>query len=381
MINIGIAGCRRGASFATSLNEAGFKLHALMDPKPDAMDGMGDAQGVSHSHRFTEFGDLLVSGVEAVIVASPMPFHAPQAVSALDLGVHVLSEVTAATSINQCVELRQAARRSDANYMMAENCCYFKEVQMVAAMVSAGIFGDVYYAEGQYLHAVPELIFPKDGSVSWREKWQMGRRGLTYPTHSLGPVITWLGGRVVSLSSRGTGARTWPQVGGDNTAVMLCQTESGALASIRQDFQSHRPAGHYYQLQGTRGCYESPKGFGDTHKISLVDAPDGGENSWRPLSDFEGEFLPRLWKESENETSHAGHGGADFLVLNEFAKTVRGETESPVDVYTAIDWTMTALISELSSEQGGEPISVPNSRNDELDIAAANERESGRDDS
>jgi len=35
--------------------------------------------------------------------------------------------------------------------MLAENYCYLKAWNMVMKMVKAGLFGEIYYAEGDYL--------------------------------------------------------------------------------------------------------------------------------------------------------------------------------------------------------------------------------------
>jgi len=40
----------------------------------------------------------------------------------------------------------------------------------------------------------------------WRRKWQTGINGVTYGTHSLGPILQWMpGDRVVSVCCAGSG--------------------------------------------------------------------------------------------------------------------------------------------------------------------------------
>ena len=125
---------------------------------------------------------------DAVVVSSPMQYHAPQAIAALQRNIHVLSEVTAAVSLDECRWLVQASNRSDAVYMMAENYMYMKPNVLVQALVEAGLFGETYYAEGEYLHELSALHHMPDGSPTWRYYWQMGVNGCTYPTHSLRPL-------------------------------------------------------------------------------------------------------------------------------------------------------------------------------------------------
>ena len=52
------------------------------------------------------------SDVDAVVIGTPMQLHASQAVAALERGVHVLSEVTAGVSLEECEALVRACRES-----------------------------------------------------------------------------------------------------------------------------------------------------------------------------------------------------------------------------------------------------------------------------
>src|SRR4051794_5578188 len=144
---------------------------------------------------------MLATDVDAVVVATPMPFHAPQAALALEAGKHVLSEVPAATDLEQCWRLVQAVRASGRRYMMAENYCYMKPNVLVRELARRGMFGDLYFGEGEYIHELKGL----NERTPWRRRWQTGRNGNTYPTHSLGPLLQWFDDRVVSVACFGSG--------------------------------------------------------------------------------------------------------------------------------------------------------------------------------
>jgi hypothetical protein len=117
----------------------------------------------------------------------------------------------------------------------------------------------------------------------------------------------------------------------------------------------------YYSLQGTKGCYEAPRGLGDDHKIWLADqCPD--PNEWRSLWEFEDDFLPEWYRESEAEARAAGHGGGDFFVVKDFLGAIRDYRRPRIDVYTALDWTAPGLVSEQSLAQGSIPLPVPDWR-------------------
>ena len=78
-----------------------------------------------------------------------MPLHAPQSTIALQEGKHVISEVPAATDLQQCWELAQSIENSRNKYMMAENYVYTKPNILIRELAKQGLFGDIYFGEGQ----------------------------------------------------------------------------------------------------------------------------------------------------------------------------------------------------------------------------------------
>lgn len=359
-LRVGIAGAPRGSSFVRAFTTiAETEVVALCDINEATLNRVGDSLAIAN--RFTDYAQMLDYGVDIVVVATPMRHHAEQSIEALKRGVHVLSEVTAAMTVTECVQLRDAAVRSSARYMMAENYCYMKSNVLVKSLVERGFFGDIYFAEGEYVHDVKFLHHTADGQPTWRYTDQVGKNGCTYGTHSLGPVLQWFKERVVTVSCVGSGRHTDPEHLIDDTVLMNCKTESGALIKIRLDMMSNRPhAMTYYSLQGTKGCYEAPRGFGDQHKIWLADLQDKIE--WRLLWDYEEEFMPDIWRNPPEEALKAGHGGGDYFEVREFVDAILQDREPPVGIWDALNFTLPGIISEDSIAYGGVPLKVPDLR-------------------
>jgi predicted dehydrogenase len=332
-----------------------------------------DRAGVGPAGQFADYGDLLARArPDLVILGTPMHLHVPQAALALAEGRHVLSEVTAAVDLAQCHDLVQAVRRAQrttgAQYMMAENACYRKEAMLVRAMAREGLFGTCYFAEGEYLHDVKDLHHFPDGSPTWRATWQVGKRGCTYGTHSLGPALEFFGpdARVATVSCVGSGIHTDPAHPHDDTCLMLCRLNTGGLIKVRLDMLSNRPhAQAYHALQGTTGCYEAARGFGDAPKVWLGENPPPPHphqrREWRSLWDYEA-YLPAMWRDASDEAVRSGHGGGDYFVVRDFVQAIRQGRPPPIDVYRALDYTVPGLISEQSIAQGGVPLPVPDFR-------------------
>ncbi|MGQ9683584.1 MAG: Gfo/Idh/MocA family protein [Anaerolineae bacterium] len=360
-LRVAIAGVPRGLYFLPGLRACGeAEVVALCDVDESTLREALQTTGVTQGYTLYE---KMLDEVrpDAVVVSTPMQFHVPQSIAALQRGIHVLSEVTAAVSMDEARWLVQACKSSMATYMMAENYGYTRAHVLLRAMVDAGVFGDVYYAEGEYLHELSCLHHTPDGHPTWRYYWQVGVNGCTYPTHSLGPCLEWIKERPVAVSCIGTGRWTDPEHAMEDTVLLLCKTASGKLIRIRLDMLSRRPIGVSYTLQGTRGAYESPRRPGEGHWVWLQErCPD--PETWLPLESFEDEFLPESWRNPSPEALAAGHGGGDYFVVLDFVDAIQGRKPCPIGIHEAMDMTLPGLVSQESIRQGGAWLPVPDSR-------------------
>lgn len=355
-IRIGIAGAPRGRSFLAGLAAYGDRadVRAVYEPDPVARQKFADDTGVGTPASYED----LLAAVDAVILASPQQHHAPQAIMALSQGVHVLSEVPAAVSLEQARDLLAAVRHSSAHYMIAENYCFSSANLTIKEMARAGLFGDLYFGEGEYLHEMKSWHTDAMGRPTWRYHWQVGRAGITYPTHSLGPLLWWFEDRVVAVSCSGTGRHTDPEHQIDDTVLMLARTAAGSLLKIRLDLLSNRPhLMNYYSLQGTAGAYEAARVAGAPNHVYLLGHGPGEQ--WEPLDAYVEKFLPERYREV---AAGAGHGGTDTFPVRDFLDAVRADRSPELDIYAALDMTLPGLVSESSFYEHGAWRAVPNPR-------------------
>lgn len=364
-IRIGIAG-KRGLAFVSGFRAVPeAEVTAFCERDPQALKEGMDRHGIPQ--QFLEF-EAMLEAVDAVVVATPMPLHVPQSIQALAAGKHVLSEVTAAVSLEECWQLLDAVQASGKTYMLAENYCYLQPNVLIREMTRQGLFGTPYFGEGEYLHEVRNLHQDAEGRPNWRAVWQVGVNGCTYGTHSLGPVMQWFTAadpneRIATVTCLGTGRHTEPTHPHDDTTLMLCQLRSGKLIKIRLDMLSNRPhLPTYYSLQGTQGVYEAARFPGDEGRLWIGENRHEERRQWQPLSAFEA-HLPARWRENAQEAAQAGHGGGDYHVGRAFAESIRDSSPPPIDIFDALEWTAAGLCSQLSIANGGIPIRVPDFRN------------------
>ena len=350
---------------ASHLDRARDLVVKAGQPKPL---GFGE-KGPHDYRRMLEGNDL-----DAVLVATPMQDHATMSIDALRAGKAVLSEVAAATTMDECWGLVRAVEETGRLYMLSENSCYYRNGMIVLNMIRKGLFGRLTYGECGYVHDCRFLHFKPDGSLTWRGRLVRDHVGNWYPTHAIGPVAQWMDinktDRFVSLVAMST-----PSLGAHRDAVKrfgpdspqakvafakedsttaLIKTARGAMIDLRCDTLSSRPhrSTTYHTIQGESGSYRSLTGD------VWIESKSKGYK-WEPLDQYAEEFEHPLWKQWQEQAKRSGHGGGDFLVIKEFFDAVRNNTPSPIDVYDAVAWSCIVPLTAESIRRGNVPVEIP----------------------
>ena len=391
-VGLAVVGGRRGRAFNSSLAALADKVRLVAVCDVDERVLAAWKTEFPQIAVYTEYARLLDDpAVDAVFLATPIQLHAAQSIQALRAGKHVLAEVVAATSLEECWELVETVEETGLTYMMAENCCYMRPNLMVLNMVEHGLFGEIVHAEGAYIHDVRNLMVRPDGSLTWRGELARDWNRSYYPTHSLGPVAQWLGinrsdrfAQMVTMISQpsamhryfrdmfGAGhpgaSRDYWRLG--DSQVSVIRTEKGALIVLRVDVASPRPAnGTHYALQGSRGAYlsgrypgEDPLVWLDGLSPGFSPPRDGQAAQWEPLWNYAAQYEHPLWRAGMEAAASAGHGGADFFVLQEFAEAVLEGRPPAIDVYDAVTWSCVNPLSDLTVLRQGEVVEIPDFR-------------------
>lgn len=88
-----------------------------------------------------------VGGAEAVILATPHTMHASMALEAIALGVHVFCEKPMSDSMEECVAMLQAARKSDKVFSVGFMFRFDPFIRKVKELIEEGCIGTmVHYA-------------------------------------------------------------------------------------------------------------------------------------------------------------------------------------------------------------------------------------------
>ena len=343
-------------------------VEKALGKRPDSYE-----KGPEDYRRLLERGDL-----DAVVLGTPQELHAPMTVDSFKAGKFVGAEVPACTTMDECHAMIAAHRATKTGYMLLENYIYSSYVMQVQNMADQGLFGELTYGYGSYIHDVRGMKYNKDGTLTWRGRNVEKTRGIVYPTHAIGPVCRWMAvdgvkdrlATLVAMDSKSLSTQAFAaeKFGPDSQAakttiengdtnIALVRTTQGRLIEIRYDTASPRPAGMgEYQLQGTKGAYNSAFGTRNVH-LEGKSPP----HKWEPLEKYADEYQHRYWKEEGEKAKTTGHGGGDWFVMRDFVNAVRSGT-SPIDLYDAVAWTSIRPLSEASIRSGSKPVDVPDFR-------------------
>ena len=164
-LSVGIAGCGYwGPNLARNFDSnPGAAVTALCDPDPGRLAHMRGLY--PRAAFFTDFGEMLEgSGLDAVVIATPVKTHHPLAKAALLAGKHVLIEKPMASSSEECEELVALARDRGLVLMVGHTYLYSEPVRKIAGIIRAGGIGEVKYINCQRLNLG---LFQKDINVAW----------------------------------------------------------------------------------------------------------------------------------------------------------------------------------------------------------------------
>jgi len=113
---------------------------------------------------FSSFQEVLMSDMDAVVVATPVSTHFPLGWQALEHGKHLLLEKPMAATVEECEKLIELAAKKNRLLMVDHTFVYTGAVRKIKEMVAQGLIGDVYYFDSVRINLG---LFQHDVNVLW----------------------------------------------------------------------------------------------------------------------------------------------------------------------------------------------------------------------
>ncbi|HLA41719.1 MAG TPA: Gfo/Idh/MocA family oxidoreductase [Candidatus Glassbacteria bacterium] len=383
-VGVGLIGCgNRGRSLlATMLSLPNLRFPALCDVQPEnaaqaakLISERGHPEPTLYTKGDQDFRRLLErADLQAVIIASPWHWHTPMAVAAMQNGKYAGVEVPAAITIEECWELVETHEKSGVPCMMLENWSFRRDNLAVLNMIRAGLLGEIVHCHCAHSHdCIDHWFFDPQGNMRWGGEYLRWRNADQYPTHSQGPVLSWMDigcgdyyDWLTSTATRSSGINAYftRKFGPDHPnarrsyaqgdiVTTVIRTVKGSTLVINYDMQLPRPYDNRWMIQGTLGIYNEQRA-----SIYLTGrSPQYHE--WEPFEPYQVKHEHPWWKEMLDNPDQYGHGGTDYLELKNFFEAVASRSQTPIDVYDSVVMSSIVALSEESIAKGSAPVKYP----------------------
>ena len=355
IVKYGVIGLGRGADVAvTGIGNPHAKLVAACDYNPEIMAKAKETfekAGCSDCQYFEDFDQMLNTDIDAVIIATEAIKHVPFVIRAMEAGKHVICEIPSVNSLEEAKELKQAVKsHPELIYMAGENCCYWAFIEEWKKMHEKGEFGEIVYAEAEYLHALDPDKFAPDNYP--KNHWRTFQPAIHYLTHELGPLLYLMNDYCVSVSCMEPEISYNPYTPGrKECGIAILKTAKGAVIRIFISFGAYTHFDHNYRVCGTRGTVETDRLVGVKDAVSYA-------NLYSVPGSFKEKIkIPVTTRYPEEEDG--SHGGADKKMLADFIECVRANRAPKLDVDFAIRMSLPGIIAHRSAEQGGVLLEIP----------------------
>ncbi len=381
-VRIGVIGTgNRGRSLMGNLLRMNVEIPAICDITPEAAKAAQDLvekSGRARPEAYTKdeyvYRELLArEDLDAVIIATYWQWHTPMALDAMRAGKYAGVEVPAAMSFEECWALVNTCEETGVPCMMLENWSFRRDNLALLQMVRKGLFGEMVHCHCAHSHdCIDHWFFDTEGNTRWSGEFLIKYNRDQYPTHSLGPVLSWLDincgdafttATSTASDSKGINAYFARKFGPDHPnakreyaqgdiVTSVLRTHGGKTLVVNYDMQLPRPYDNRWTLQGTLGVYNEQR------EALYIAERSPKYHQWEPFAPYQEEFDHPWWKAMQSGEA-GGHGGTDYLELSLFCKAVRDKTQTPIDVYDSASMSSLIPLSEASITQGSAPVECP----------------------
>jgi predicted dehydrogenase len=362
-INVAIVGLGFGKEFIPIYqNHPHTNMYAICQRTREKLDEVGGQYKVSR--RFENFDELIADpNVDAVHINSPIHLHAPQSIAALKAGKHVACTVPAATSVEDCRAIVNAANAAGKNYMMMETAIYTREFLYVRELQNSGRLGRIQFMRGAHQQEM----------AGWPGYWE-GLPPMHYATHAVSPCLALVRGEAEYVSCYGSGRiedRLIARYGSPfavESALFKVRNQEVAFEVTRSLFETARQYVESFDVYGDKVTFEWTQIENEQpvmhtgEKPERVSVPDYARLLPAAIQRFTTKGV------YDEESAHlsflqgGGHGGSHPHLVHEFVSSIVEGRASFPDVYQSVNWTCAGICAHESAMQEGRKVALPDFR-------------------
>ncbi len=180
-LNVAVVGLSFGQGYLPALRaHPEVATVGVCDPHEATLQAVSTHHGISARHCHRTVGEVLASGLyDAVMLLSPIPFHADQSVAVLNAGLHCACTVPMATTLADCRRVVEARKASGKTYCLLETSLANNEFHFIHDLVRSGEMGDLQFLRGVWFNHLDQ-----------HPQWWHGLPPMHYITHPLAPLFS-----------------------------------------------------------------------------------------------------------------------------------------------------------------------------------------------
>lgn len=325
-----VIGLGVGKGHITAYREAGAEVVAICDVNEKVLNEVGEEYGVPG--RYTDYRALAEQAdVDVASICTPDHLHTDPAVAMMEAGAHVLVEKPLATSFEEIGRIADTARRTGRKVSHGCQIRYGSVFQELKRQVEAGMFGELFYAEADYISNHINLF--QDG---WRgqlgPEYNAAAGGAVHPID----VVQWIvDSPAEEVFAYGNGIATRAHgLEVTDCVVGLVRFRNGCVAKTLTTMGSARPGFRNVQLYGTKRTYLAAQ-VSPGHVVSDLES-----RKWEPL-----------------EAPDDRRDGRVRLIAD-LLEAIEQEKEPQVNLEQSVR-TAGICVAAFESVRSGQPVKVP----------------------
>jgi len=346
-VRVGIVGCgniaKTHATALSALSEG--ELAAACDV--DEARARAFAAQFGAPNAYTDADAMLKSGaVDAIIVCTPHPLHAPVVVAAAEAGVHVLCEKPISDKVSEAYRMAEAADRAGIVFSVVFQRRWWPACQRIRQAIDDGKLGRLTLGESVSKLWRSQEYFASD---AWRGKWATEGGGalMNQAVHTV-DMFQWFMGPAVEVVGRWAKLRTGDYIDVEDTAVATVVFASGALGTILAATTINPGFGFRVTVHGENGAtasvWENPEGQQGVNDVWTIP----GEESLRAE-----------WEQEDRDKP--GFPYFHQLQLQDFLQAIRDNRPPAVAGAEGIK-SLEIIEAIYHSSRTGDPVSLPMAR-------------------
>jgi predicted dehydrogenase len=367
-LNVAIVGLGFGKEFIPIYqSHPNTHMYAICQRTKERLDEVGNQYRVTK--RYDRFEDLIEDpNVDAIHINSPIHLHALQSIAALKAGKHVACTVPAATTVEDCRAIVNAATAANRNYMMMETAIYTREFLFVRELRDTGKLGRIQFMRGSHQQEM----------AGWPGYWE-GLPPMHYATHAVSPCLALVRGESEYASCFGSGkiedrlAAKYGSPFAVESALFKVRGRELAFEVTRSLFETARQYRESFDVYGDKSAFEWAQIENEEPVVHIGEKPE--RVTIPDYAHLLPEPIRRFTTKGVYDDEHAhlsfiqggGHGGSHPHLVHEFVSSIVGGRASFPDVYQSVNWTCAGICAHESAMQDGRKVALPDFRSESAD--------------